>query len=745
MSRIDRRLATAALVALAVRTAVAQQAPADDLDTIYVLGAGESRQVQSVSGEQISLLPGGTSPLKALERLPGVNFQSADPFGAYEWSTRISVRGFAQQQLGFTLDGVPLGDMSYGNHNGLHISRAVPTELVGGVELSQGSGALGTASTSNLGGTIQFSSMAPSDAFGVRLEATGGSESTRRVYAQLDTGEFGAGTRVLLSAVDQTAEKWRGAGDQEQRMFSVKALQPIGDATLTGFFNYSDRAEADYQDLSFDIIRRRGRNWDNWFPDYTSAVASANACAAAGFNSQVACDDAYWNASGLREDQLGYVGLNLPFAGGATLDTKVYLHRNEGQGLWGTPYAPTPGGAPLSIRTTEYDIDRSGLIASLGFQLGRHQLSVGGWIEDNDFNQARRFYGEPSSAAPTRSFDQFQTNPVLTQWEYAFNTDTRQFYVQDSFQATDALRLDFGAKAVSVENSANTITGPVKTGSIKADEGFLPQVAALYKVSDESEFFGSAARNLRAFEGSNTGGPFSQSAEVFNATRGSLEPETSTTFELGYRYTTPELFGSLTAYRVDFKDRLLGVTQGVGILGLASVVANVGGVTTNGAELALGWRPTRGLTWFNSLSWNDSTYDENYTNNNVVVPVAGKQVVNAPEFLLRSELSYDTGSYYARFDANYTAKRYYTYTNDNAAPSYALYNATLGYRFIEGGNDTRVLKSLSVQLDVTNLLDKQYIATIGSNGFVNSDPTGSFQTLLTGAPRQVFVALKAKL
>jgi iron complex outermembrane receptor protein len=115
---------------------------------------------------------------------------------------------------------------------------------------------------------------------------------------------------------------------------------------------------------------------------------------------------------------------------------------------------------------------------------------------------------------------------------------------------------------------------------------------------------------------------------------------------------------------------------------------------------------------------------------------------DAPEFLLRSELSYDTGSYYARFDANYTAKRYYTYTNDNAAPSYALYNATLGYRFIEGGNDTRVLKSLSVQLDVTNLLDKQYIATIGSNGFVNSDPTGSFQTLLTGAPRQIFATLK---
>lgn len=744
MSRIDRRLATAALVALAVRTAVAQQAPAD-LETIYVLGAGESRQVQRISGEQIALLPGGTSPLKALERLPGVNFQSADPFGAYEWSTRISVRGFAQQQMGFTLDGVPLGDMSYGNHNGLHISRAVASELVSGVELSQGSGALGTASTSNLGGTIQFASRDPAEAFGLRLEATGGSESMRRVFAQLDTGEFGAGTRVQLSAVDQNAQKWRGAGDQQQRMFSVKALQPVGDATLTAFYNYSDRAEADYQDLSFDMIRRRGWSWDNWFPDYRSAVTAADACAAAGFNSQVSCDDAYWNAAGLREDQLGYVGLSLPFAGGAKLDTKAYLHRNEGQGLWGTPYTPTPGGAPMSVRTTEYDIDRSGLIASVSFALGRHEISVGGWIEDNDFNQARRFYGEPSRAAPTRSFESFQSNPLLTQWEYAFNTETRQFHVKDEFRVTDALRLDFGAKAVSVENRISTIAGPVKNGSIKAEEGFLPQFAALYQVSETSELFGSVARNLRAFEGSNTSGPFSQTDAVFNATRDQIEPEKSTTVELGWRYTTPELFGSLTAYRVDFQNRLLGVTQGVGILGLANVVTNVGGVTTNGAELALGWQPVRGLTWFNSLSWNDSTYDQNYTSNNAVVRVAGRQVVNAPEFLLRSEISYDTGKWYARGDANFTSRRYYTFTNDADAPSYALFNATMGYRFLEGARESRVLKALSVQLDLTNLLDKQYIATIGSNGFRNTDPNGTFQTLLSGAPRQVFLALKASL
>jgi iron complex outermembrane receptor protein len=141
--------------------AAADAAPADAgdagaTDEITVLGFGRSRQVQEVTNLDIARMVPGASPLKAIEKLPGVNYQAADPFGAYEWAVRISLRGFNQNQLGFTLDDVPLGDMSYGNVNGLHVSRAIISENVGRTTVSQGAGALATASTSNLGGTIQF-------------------------------------------------------------------------------------------------------------------------------------------------------------------------------------------------------------------------------------------------------------------------------------------------------------------------------------------------------------------------------------------------------------------------------------------------------------------------------------------------------------------------------------------------------------------------------------------------------------
>jgi iron complex outermembrane receptor protein len=610
------------------------------------------------------------------------------------------------------------------------------------VSLSQGAGALGTASTSNLGGTLEFFTLDPASDFGARVDLTGGSDSTRRIFGHFDTGALGGnGPRISLSAVDGTTDKWKGSGEQQQRMYSLKAVQPIGDTgSVTAYYNYSDRAERDYHDLSFDIIRRRGEDWDNWAPDWSAAVSAAQACAASGFSNAIACDDAYWDAAGLREDSLAYVGVDLPSDDGLSFSARVYMHQNEGQGLWGTPYVPTPGGAPLSVRTTEYDIDRKGALATVGWTLGGHALEAGVWIENNDFNQARRFYPESSLAGPTQSFTSFRSDPLLTQWEYAFETKTLQYHLQDEFSIGETLKFVAGFKGMTVENSATTITGPNKSGTIEAQENFLPQLGFTWAPWEGGELFGLAARNARAFVSANTAGPFSTSAAGFVAIRDVLKPETSDTIELGWRFRGESVEGVLAAYRIKFKDRLLAIQQGPGIVGNPSVLANVGGVSTNGFEAALNWRPMQHLAWFTSFAWNDSTFDQNYTTNGNVILVGGKTVPDAPEMMLKTELTYDNGMFFARADANYTDGRYYTFLNQGSVPSYTLFNASAGFRFA----DFAMFEELSVQAAVTNIADKFYISTVGSNGFVNADPNGTAQTLLRGAPRQVFVSIKAK-
>ena len=64
--------------------------------------------------------------------------ETADPWGNNEQNESLFVHGFNTQQLGSTMDGVPLGDQQYGNYNGLSVSRAVTSENVQRVELSSG-------------------------------------------------------------------------------------------------------------------------------------------------------------------------------------------------------------------------------------------------------------------------------------------------------------------------------------------------------------------------------------------------------------------------------------------------------------------------------------------------------------------------------------------------------------------------------------------------------------------------------
>ncbi len=744
---------------------VSDPGDASQLADVVVFGLGQTRQQASITEAAIAIEAPGTSPLKAIERLPGVSFQSADAFGNYEWSARIVLRSFNQNQLGFTLDGVPLGDMSYGNHNGLHISRAIISENVGRVDVAQGSGALGTASSSNLGGTVQFVGRRPADQFGVDVAGTYGSEQTLRGFVRLDTGAFGpADTALSLSYVDHSMDKWKGVGEQNQWQFNASLLQPIGRGEITGFYNQSERRENDYQDLSLEQVRRLGRDFDNISGDYALAVRIAdiannrgdtgapvtNAGAGTVYPSPIGTvDDAYFNASGLRDDTLGALTIKYPITDTFSVSLSGYGHKNKGQGLWWTPYVGTPVGAPdqdgsaitapgpISVRTTEYDIDRQGLIGSASLDLGAHAIEAGFWVEQNDFNQARRFYGL-ARAANTRDSLEFLANPFFTQWEYDFETETRLFFVQDSWSVTEALTLFGGFKSLSVENTASTVTGPNKTGTIKAEDNFLPQVGATFDLNGDQQLFVSYSENIRAFESSNTGGPFSASAAGFAALRTTIEPESSRTLEAGWRFRFDQLQGSIAVYDVQFADRLLGVSLGAPILGLGNGIQNVGSVQSRGFEAAAVWNFSDAWSAFGSFSYNDSTYEDDVFDGAGVLVAAtgGKTVVNTPETLFRAELAYDDGALFGTLAAAYTGERFSSYLNDESVDGYTLVELTAGYRFVGTGN---WLEGTEVQFNVTNLLDEDHISTVGSGGFQN---TAGRQTFLPGAPRQAFVSLR---
>jgi iron complex outermembrane receptor protein len=570
---------------------------------------------------------------------------------------------------------------------------------------------------------------------------------------RIDSGEIvPGGLRGFLSYAYQDADKWKGDGIQRQHQVNARLEQPVGDGRIFGFVNYSDRRENDYQDLSKGMIDRLGYDWDNFAKNWDLAVlvahignnrgdtgvAPTKPSAGTVYPSPVGTvDDSYYDAAGLRRDWLGGIGVDVSLTENWSLKATGYYHDNQGVGIWYTPYTPTPGGAPISVRTTEYDVQRAGIVASTSYTFGRNTVEAGLWYEDNDFNQARRFYGlDNTTGAPSRRSIDYPKNPFFTQWEFDFGTKTFQYHIQDTLDLGD-FKINAGWKGLRVRNEAvPTVSGGLASGTIEAKDWFLPQAGMLYRLNGDNELFASYTQNMRTYASSATEGPFATTQAGFQGL--DLKPETSTHLRARLPYEEPHVPGVIAGYYVDFKDRIIAFANGSGIQGNPAILQNVGDVRTWGIEAAGTFRVTPALSLFASYAYNDSQYQDDVVNAQgaIISATAGKTVVNAPKNLAKGEISWDDTAFFARLSASYTSKRFYSYENDAAVNGFVVFDASLGYRFTQG-----MMKGFTLQANATNLFDRKYVSTIGTNGFSNR---GDSQTLLAGAPQQFFATLKAE-
>lgn len=738
--------APAAATATADAAASASGNDATMLDAITVVSSGTTRQVQRITREDIGIAAPGTSALKVLDKLPGVQFQSADPFGAYEWSTAISLHGFDQSRLGFTLDGVPLGNMSYGVTDGLQVTRAIISENVASVELAQGAGGLGTPSSSNLGGTVRYYSADPDADAGFRFSQTLGSDSTRRTYLRGDTGDI-HGFSLYTSLVHGEMDKWKGYGNNEYNQANAKALYQWGDGNRVSLYlDSSHRKEYDIMDLSLTSQRVLGWDWDYLMPDWNSAVQIANALNGKGsypasLNGLPAdydkADASYYSGAGLRRDNLAALSGTFNLGGSATLNLTGYYHDNNGEGQWTTPYVASSPSVPLSMRTTDYRLNRHGVTGSLNFTVAGNEIEIGGWYQNAKTVQERNYF---LLDGPFTDLYYFNKNGTLFARGFAqhYDTDTTMIYAQDTLRLMDErLTLNFGAKKLIVDTTAQSQVPSASNaaGEIKADSDLLPQVGINYKIDDHQEVYASYNKNMAGFGFT----PFQESQAAFNAIKGSLEPETAQTYELGYRVRGAGVEASLALYHTTFDDRLLVTSPCSAIQTCSATLNNVGSVRSQGADLAVIWRPIEQLRWLNSLSYDDSTYQDDYLNGGVVA-TSGKRVVGIPEWMFSSSLAYENAGWHASLDGKYTGRRYISYLNDSSVPSYWRFDLSAGYDFGQVG----MFQNLGLSANVTNLFDKRYFATVGTNGYVVSDPNGYNQTLMAGAPRQFFVTFSGK-
>ena len=106
--------------------------------TDEAIGLNEASNTVAVTREELLSAPGGISGLKMLESLPGFNVQTDGALGLYEFGNSVTVRAFNLQQIGFVLDGVPMGRSDA--FGGSPIFRYVDNENLGSVVASRGAG-----------------------------------------------------------------------------------------------------------------------------------------------------------------------------------------------------------------------------------------------------------------------------------------------------------------------------------------------------------------------------------------------------------------------------------------------------------------------------------------------------------------------------------------------------------------------------------------------------------------------------
>lgn len=736
--------------------------PAAAMADAAAVAAAEAQAVEviAVTGRKVSYANNITQDadklLKApignvmdlINNLPGVNVAQGDAFGADDYTTSISMRGFvidrADQQLGITIDGVPNGGSAYAG--GSKANRFLDTENTQMVEVGQGASDIASASLDALGGTINFVSDTPESVEGARFGHTQGSFNARRDYVRYDTGEIAGHSRAYVSISDSYNNRWLGTGSNgysDRLHFEAKSVSEFDASRYTARFSYDTTHEDNYQPVSLAQFNKTPRNdglTNVWTgdPDIDQNFAEA------------------WST--LRENALFYVKAEYDLGDALKLDVTPYLHLQNGRGDWLPPYQlyvtdskgnrVTEGNLtatrftyvdaqnrPIldpkadlskakrvsSYRHTHYEKDRFGALANLSYEFDMHTVRAGLWLEQQTRNRTRDWH----AVLDAKIYHHYDEQPYWVQFNEDYTTKVTKFYVQDQLRLGD-VQLNVGVQKFLVDIEREDFLNTLGFDSLDSDSKALPSLGVVYALNGDTELFAGYSENFKAI---NDGLLESRKAKDL----ASLDPETAKNYEAGVRYNAGDLSMSATVYNVKFNDRIALLRYQTNPDGTPNYLAvgdgnydNIGGVDSNGLELSLNYRLTEQLSLQSSLSKNNSEYNQDVyaakklpdgKNGQVIDYKAGEKVAGVPEQMASLGLHFSHASYKAGLNAKYTADYFgaakHTFVGNNNVwnrdklPAYTNFNLYMGY---SKALDGQWMRSLDLNFVINNLTDKNYLS-----------------------------------
>lgn len=724
--------------------------------TDIAIGTDEATNTIAVTREELLSAPSGISGLKMLESLPGFNVQTDGALGLYEFGNSVQVRAFQLSQMGFVLDGIPMGRSDA--FGGSPIFRYVDNENLGSVVASPGAGDVSAPSYSSLGPIASYNTVRPSEEMGGMVAVTVGDFDLQRTFVKLETGDID-GFRAYVSRSKTDSDLWRGPGTIDREHIEAKALYEFGDSYIQATMVSNDFFDYDSPSAPASTFA------SNYYYGYQESIPEGCVSADPGvydFNGDGTIDDSdftpvftgsnctsyYEDRINIRDDKLYSLGFGTYLSEDIQLTATAYFEDKDGYGVSPDSYTNSLGiyedqaAAGLDVvhpRGVQYGLstvggEREGLVAGVSWFMGDHKVEFGGWVEQDTYNRTQARLNKTGGSADG---DVIWDEVVYYRRDYTAVRDTTQLYLKDTISLLDDdLVLEVGMKSLSIDYSLDgyrdyndyEIDGEEGYGPqhVEADytNNFLPMVGAVYRLNDTDQLFASIAQNYALPAGTD---------DIFDNAIGfaaeAPKGEESDNIEFGYRTNSENYNGAVAVFYTRFDNRLIASSVLNPATGQPETFyVNAGASKAYGIEFSGVFQPemfNRELYFNANVSYKKATLVDGFGSN-----PAGSQLPDSPEWLATGGVTYEPTEWLvANFSAKYTDTRYTDFNETYELKSYLVAQA---YVDIGGPNSFGMPENMRLRFNVDNVFDKQ-VMSFGFTGSSFGRPLSprTFQATLT--------------
>jgi iron complex outermembrane receptor protein len=705
---------------------------------------------------------------QALELLPSVNSYNYDATGLFGGG--LTLRGFNSDQIGATINGVPVNDS--GSFS-IYPQEYVDQENTCEQTVTQGSTDVDSPQVGASGGNFSITTCNPEDKQRVRVMQSIGQLNMYKTFVRYDTGLLPGGkSKAFISVSRAAADKWKGEGEAARTHVDAGFNYDWDKANfIHATLLWNQAKNNNIQSYQLADINRYGYDYD-FAPVYAGNLRPVAGTAQTAVRPSTA-NPAYYKLA-INPFKNAIASAIAKFRVSENVDLKVVPYFWYGFGTGGTQQnalsergflnGNTINGARdlngdgdtldtvIVANSSVTKTQRPGVTTSLTWNVANHTILGGVWYErakhrqtgpaelvDNNGNFADPYLRDDQILRPNGTPYQSRDWRTVSTAYQAFIQDTMSFM-------DDKLTVNVGLRAPTIKREFNNYANEANAASAfnynvnRKYDDVLPQFGIRYRLTSDDQLYASVAKNMKApgnFIYSSTNGNITVTNGVVRIVD-DVKPETSYSFDAGFRHQTSVWNGTFGIYATDFRDRLATATNPIN---LTSSTTNVGKVKNYGFEIEAGNNPINGFSVYGSYGYNKSEIQQDtLASRTTYLPTKGNEFPLTPKQKAGLSLQYENGPLWGRITAKATGEQQATLTNDERVPGYTLFGFDGGYTFENFG----FIKRPKLTINVSNITDKQYRNPSSQstlNALVYGDVAAKQIFYYLGAPRFVSATL----